>query len=309
MELNNNKKAMIEAAFIATISSFFGISVIYIPVLTILLFLLPVPLIVLAVRQGTKYTVLALIITSLIIGILTEVVFTFFLIIIFGPVALIMGYYIKKKQEPFKTIGIGTTVSALTTFISILTISAIVEFNFADLIGETFRSVVEHQSEMFTSMNVSITSLNEIIDYLTIILPGLLIVHSMVITFINYYVSIAILRRLRFQAYKLPRFRHFKLPSNIILGSFILFILTYLTRFVAGINYEGLYENIKILFLFVFYLQGIAFMRYMISKVSIPEFARVLIIVLLIIISPLLTLISLIGLIDSVFDIRKLREE
>ncbi|SCY62113.1 YybS family protein [Alkaliphilus peptidifermentans] len=308
MEFQNNKKALLEAALIATISSFFAISVIYIPILTVLLFLVPVPLIILAARQGTRYTVFSLVIASLIIGILTEIVFTLFLIIIFGPVAVVMGYYIRRKQDPFKTIGIGTTVSAFTIFISILTISAIVEVNFLDMLGDTFRNVVEHQSEMFSAMNISIANLYEIINYLIIVLPGLLIVHSMAAAFINYYISVAILRRLRYDKYELPEFGKFKLPSNIVFGAFIIFILTYLTRFIEGIHYEALYENVKVIFLFVFYLQGIAFMRYILGKTRLPEFARIIIILMLIIISPLLTLISLIGLIDSIFDIRKLRE-
>ena len=304
----SNKRALIEAALIASIATFFAISFIFIPILSLLLFLLPVPFLILSSRHGTRYTVLSLIIASILIGVLTEIVFTLFVIMIFGPMAIIMGYYIKRNREPYAVIGFGAVASIISIFATVQLVSTIGGFNIINSIEGIIRQVVESQGEMLMSVNLSTLNINEMANYLLMIIPGMLVVQALVSAFLNYYLTVAILRRLRYTQYSLPEFSNFILPKNIVLGSFIIYTLTLLSRYVKGIYHTSLMANATILFVCIFFLQGLALISYMLKKVKILKLVRIFIIILIVLISPLLTIVSFAGLIDSVFDIRKLRQ-
>lgn len=303
-----DKKALIEAALIALLATFFAISFIFIPVLTVLLFLIPVPFMVLSARHGSKYTVLSILIASLLIGILTEIIFTILIITIFSPMSVVMGYFIKRNREPYAVIGMGAAVSIIAVFITIQLVAVISGFNVIDNLAMIIRQVVDNQSEMLMNVNLSTINVNEMVNYLLLIIPGLLIVQSLVSAFLNYYLAASILRRLRYTQYTIHEFSNFALPRNIVLGSFIIYSLTFISRYVEGIYHSSLAANVTILFIFVFFLQGLALISYLLKKIRIIKAVRVLLIFLVVIISPLLTIVSLAGLIDSVFDIRKLRQ-
>lgn len=307
MNFETNKRALIEAALIAMIAAFFAVSVIYIPVLSILVFFLPVPFIILSARQGTRYTVLSLIISSLAIGFLTELLFSAFILIIFGPVAIVLGYSIKNKYEPFKAIAIASALWVVTTFLIIQVISLIGGVNFIDLISHSF-SEVQLQMENMLSMNYSKATIKDAIDNLILLIPSFLIMQSVIGAFMNYYLAVSILKKLRYDQENLPEFSRFRLPGNILLGAFIIFVLSYLTRFIEGIHFDALINNVTVIFLFIFYLQGIATISYFLKRVRTPRILRIFIIFVIVIISPITAyIISPLGLADAAFDIRKLR--
>ena len=60
MKNYDEKRAFVEAALITAIATIFAISVVYIPVLSILIVLIPVPFMILAYKHGNKYSMLSL---------------------------------------------------------------------------------------------------------------------------------------------------------------------------------------------------------------------------------------------------------
>ncbi|WP_192929620.1 YybS family protein [Alkaliphilus serpentinus] len=307
MNLENNKRALIESALIAMISAFFAISVIYIPVLSILIFFLPVPFIILSARRGTKYTILSLLISSLAIGLLTELILTGFILIMFGPVALVIGYCIRTKKEPFTAISIASALWVVTTFLIIQLIAIIGGINFMEIIADSFKEV-QLQMEEILSMEYSKATIKAAIDNLIMLIPSFLILQSVMGAFANYYLAISVLKKIRYDYDKLPEFSKFRLPGNILLGSFIIFVLSYLTRFIEGIHFNALLNNVIVIFIFVFYLQGIATISYMLKRIKTPKALRIFLIILIVVFSPLTAyIIAPLGLIDAAFDIRKLR--
>ncbi len=160
---------------------------------------------------------------------------------------------------------------------------------------------------MLKDMEVEVLSANEILDYLLMIIPGILIIQSLFIAVANYYLTSAALKRFNSDNFALPQFSTFRLPSNIALGIFIIFTLSYLTKYIEGIHHISLFTNVMLLFIFLFFLQGISVVSYLIKKANIPRVVRVILIGIILFISPLLTAISFVGLVDSIVDIRKLR--
>ncbi|AOY75354.1 YybS family protein [Clostridium formicaceticum] len=302
----SNKKAFIEAALMVTITSFFVVATLYIPILSVLLFFLPVPFIILSFRYSTSYTVISLAVASLFIGLLTGVLYTVFIFVIITPIALIMGHYMKHHKKPFQVIGVGTAVSVFSIFLMIQIVSMVSGVHIIEEMGRMIGEVLDHQVEMLHTVNVSSLDIQEAINYFMMILPGLIIVQSMIGAFINYYLAVAIMNRLKFISYKFDGFEDFKLPANIVLGSFIIFILSLLTRYVPGIDHNSLIANATLIFVVVFFLQGISFINYLLKKRKFPKFLRIFILILFVFISPLMTLVAIIGLLDAMIDIRRI---
>lgn len=306
MKSYNDNRAFMEAALIAAITTIFAISTIYLPILSISIILIPVPFMILAYRHGAKYSILSFITFSLLIGILTELMYTILLISIFGPMTIAMGYYVKRRKEPYVAIGVGTIASILSIFIVFQFISYIGGISILDEIAIVAEKVINTQVDMLKTMDVDVLSADEILNYLLMIVPGLLIIQSMFIALGNYYLTAGMLNRFSSDDIDLPQFSTFRLPANIVLGSFIIFTLSYLTRYIEGIYHVSLITNVTLFFIFLFFLQGISVISYLIKRTNTPKAIRILLLGIIFLISPLLTAISFVGLVDSIVDVRRL---
>ncbi|MCC5909550.1 MAG: YybS family protein [Clostridiaceae bacterium] len=305
----NNKKALIEASLIAAIAWFFGIVTLYIPILTILMAILPVPFIILAIRHDIKYTVLSLIIASILIGATTSILYTGFVFIILGPTALIMGYYIKNQKQPYEVMGLGTAASALSIFLTIQIITAVAGVDFIGEMAKMTDAVLDHQLEMLGTMNINPIHAREALNYLMMVFPALIIVQSMLSVFINYYLVAAIMNRLKWKDCKFHSFSEFQLPRNIVTGSFVIVVLTMLTRYLENVQHTSLVANITIIFVVIFFLQGVTFISYLLRKTKINRYIRIMIIIVIVFISPLMTLVALIGLMSTLFNSKEKNKE
>ncbi len=308
MNLMSDRKALIESALMATISSFFVISFIYIPFLALLLLFLPVPFLVLATRYGNRYVVFSFLITSIIVGALTGIIYPIFIVLLFGPMTLIMGHFLKKKANPYRVIGLGTLVSVLSIFIVVQLVDWVAGIYVIEELISMLQSVIDHQIGALENLDIQTVSGEDLLSYLVMIIPGAFVVQSLLICFLNYYMTVAVLKRLRVEQQELPEFSNFRWPTNIVLGSFIIFMLTLATQFIEGLYTQTLLTNITLIFSFIFFLQGIAFISFFIKKTKTPKFLRMIILGLIVILSPLLTLVAVLGLVDALFDMRNLRK-
>jgi len=298
-----SKRALIEASLIAGIVSIFAIIGAVTPLLSILLILLPVPFIFITVRHKFLYSFFSIIITSLVLGIFLGIVYSFFLLIMILPMTIAMGRYIKKEKEPFFVITIGTMVATISTFFIIKLVG---EINITQIMADAMREVLAHQQEMLLSINLTAAvEVDNMINYFIMLLPALLVVQAIVSTFANYYLCIASLRRFAVKNVTLSEFSNFKLPKNIVLGASTIFVLSFLTRYVEGLYHDALIMNIVVIFAFIFFMQGLAFINYYMKKMKVHKALRVILTIIVVLVGPIMTVTSFIGVLDSIFDIRK----
>ncbi|HZK57118.1 MAG TPA: YybS family protein [Clostridia bacterium] len=302
----DERKAFVEAALIAAITTVFTISIVYIPILSASIMLVPVPFIILAYRHGNRYSILSFVTFSLLIGILVELIYAGFLLLVFGPMILAMGHFIKKQKEPYAVIGIGTAISVLSMLIILQIASYIGNVNIVDEIALAMEGIVNKQIDMLKNMNIDALSTDEILNYLLMIIPGVFVIQSMITAFGNYYIAVNILKRFDTGGAELPQFSNFKLPKNIVFGFVIIFILSYLTKYVKGIYHANLLTNVTLLFVFIFFVQGMSVISHLIKRTKIPKTIRIFLLVVILFISPLLTVVSFVGLLDAMVNIRNI---
>lgn len=136
-------------------------------------------------------------------------------------------------------------------------------------------------------------------------LPGTMIVFSLVIAYLNYAVISWVFRKSGRKISALPPFRTFSLPKNIIMGSLIIYLLSYITVNMGIIDKSLIMFNLEMLFTFVFSVQGLAVVFYFGYTRKIPKPLVIIVSGIFILTWLGQTFLFLLGLTDVVLDIRK----
>lgn len=306
------KQSIIETGLVTLIMGFYiiyGIS--FSPLLVLLI---PVPFIVLGVRNGLPYNLLPIVLTFLLVEIFLGDTMGVSLAVIFIPLSMGINYCIEKRKNSKQTIVI-STISFLVPLITLLILE--MKVGDVDLISELdqwFTGFVALQTEALQEMGFTnhmiVQTLKEIeegYNQLIMLIPSLISVFSIFITYINYLFTGIILRKIGYGLIKRPRLSQFKLPKDIILGVGVMLITGYLFKQFDFQHSQALLANITFLISIVFLIQGLAVLDFFLMKRKIKLVFRVILIVLNVIFIPIWTITIIVGLLDSVFDLRKLR--
>lgn len=148
-------------------------------------------------------------------------------------------------------------------------------------------------------------ALDEVKEMTRLAFPGTIIVFCLVAAYLNYAFLSWMIRKSGKNISVLPPFRTFTLPKNIIIGSLIIYLLSYITVNMGIIDKSLMMFNLELLFTFAFSVQGLAVIFYFgyLKKIS----RIILLVVSGIFLFTWLgqTFLFLLGLTDIVLDIRK----
>lgn len=136
-------------------------------------------------------------------------------------------------------------------------------------------------------------------------LPGMLIVFSLVVAYLNYGFLSWFIGRTGRKISALPPFRTFSLPRNIIIGSLIVYLLSYISANMGIIDKNLIMFSLELLFTFVFSIQGLAVIFYFGYSKKIPRIVLVVVSAVFVFTWLGQTFLFLLGLIDIILDIRK----
>ncbi len=315
--MNSQKKTrgMVEASLMTALTCLFAIVGTYIPLLAFILLLIPIPFIVLGKRHGIHFVVLSIIASAIIIGSLTEPVYSVFVVALPGITAIIMGYLMYKEYSPGKIL-IGGAIGALAA--SLLSISLTAWISGVESIAylsEIFKDAMEVQMQMYKTLGMGPqeiqnmkTSLEESMQIATMIVPSAIIVSSFFLAYINYVLSVQVLKRIGYKVETLKPFSQFSLPKSIFMGTGIIMALTLLMKNVQGIDYSTLSANVLVIFQFIFLLQGLAVVSYFVNKLNQSKVLKILLFIFLVLNQIALIIIAILGFVDIIVNFRKLNK-
>ncbi len=235
------------------------------------------------------------------------------LIMIFIPIPVMMRYMLTGRNA-YRGILEGS-MSAMTGV-------ALVFLIFWSMTGATFFDVLNSALNQISVEDMNLGSyymigmkelepdamrlaLDNVKETTKLALPGMIIVFCMVITYLNYAVISWVFRKSGRKISALPPFRAFSLPKNIIIGSLIIYLLSYFTVNMGIIDKSLIMFNLELLFTFVFSIQGLAVVFYFGYSKKIPKFILVIVSGIFILTWLGQTFLFLLGLTDVVLDIRK----
>ncbi len=310
---NSKTSRLTESALVAGILLIFAIiGTLIFPFID---FIYALPAIILAKRQDYKASIMALITAGIIATILLGVQSGMYYLILYTPMAAVMSYFIYKDKKPSVTIFFGG-LAFLASFIVLLFIMQLfLEVNLVDYLTNMFRESFEMQESLFSNFEGMQEQLEankdfyeDMINTAIRIIPSVVILTAIGMVTINYYAAQKIAKRLKLKIRKLGSFQNFRLPSNIALGIVVIMVLTFIVGRLNFVNSEALSDNFIILFQIVFFIQGLALVRFMITQYNVSNVVWA-IVLLAVIFVPIFTIMLLLaGIADVIFDFRKLKE-
>ena len=311
LEENRNKK-IIEILLITTISTLIMLMGIY--YLPLIIFLFPVSFIVLGVKYGININIICMIISTFVIGLLTDNISGIFILLAFLPVSIALNYTIKGRRKSLETMAISTLVLMISFFIILSIMRDMTGVSIVVQLEEFFNEALNTQVELLKETGLSNYELLKVTDFLEnklgevlLIIPSIIMIFSLITAYLNYLISVLILRKLGYGIVYIPKFSRFSLPNNILLGIGIMFLGAFLLKIFKIFYYEAIFINITTLVSFVFFLQGLAIIDYRLIKKNRNWILRILAILFFTTILPLGGFITILGVLDMFFDFRKLK--
>lgn len=313
MKTREKTRAMVESALIVALAVVFALAGIYIPLLSYALIFLPVPFIIIGVKHGIKYNILAVIAAAIIIGSMTEPMRALFIAVTGGLNSIVVGYMIQKKHPVSRIMFWGSIASIVASVLSLGLVSYLMNMNIIDIIEDTFTMTNEIYEGIFKNVGTDENRIKELKTMMEnaknmaiMLLPSSVIFVSVILTYINYLVSGIVLKRMGKEIQKPKKFSQFRLPKNILMGTIIILVLTYLVSGMNIVNYQTLFANVFYIFFIIYLIQGISVVSFYMTNHGIGRFLKAIIIFIILSMPGVAMILSLLGLGDVIFNIRKL---
>ncbi|MTI46225.1 DUF2232 domain-containing protein [Sporosalibacterium faouarense] len=308
MNLGEKTRAIAETSITTTLMVAFAlIGLYFIP--TVIIFF-PIPFIVIGVRHGTKYNILALIASSLLIGVLTNLIIGLLMFITFGFLSISFSYMLKRKFKQNNVLIFSFGVALVSILLSITMFDVISGTSLIESMEGYLNDVLTMQVEGLKGLDISSYELSQmedymksLFDYMLVLFPFFILTSAIVTTYVVYWGAVVVLRRFGYKNITLAKFKLFNLPKHIILGSVIMILGSIIIKYIKVLYFESIFINITAIIIFVFFLQGLAVIIYFMDKFKLNKVLKVILVILAIINS---AVISLVGLIDVLFNLRKL---
>lgn len=279
-----------------------------------LIFLIPAVVCVFSIKYSLKESIISSLIALLVL-ILIDRFYGLMTLIQILPMSLAFSYTVKHRKKPKDVIIISALILFLCLLISLNVLTAGSELDFTHQLKQFLDNQLTTQVDILESMNLDQEAIENfkvtqenVYNYILQILPSILIVYVSVIGYINYNISKYALRKLGIGIREIAPFSKFSVPSNFGIGVFSVFILMLLIRNLDGVIYGALLINLTAILGLIFIFQGLSVVDYFLKKKKMRTFLRVILMALIVLIAPLLTPITILGCIDMIFDLRKLKK-
>ncbi|WP_286317223.1 YybS family protein [Romboutsia ilealis] len=311
----NNRLRLTQASLIATLGILLCLITVYVPMLSILSIAIPVPYAIIGTLTDNKYSILSLIITFFILMFTIDPLYSVSLCIMSIVPGFFIGSAIRNKKEDnfnkFEPIYIGTIVTMICVIVFFFIANIIFKTNILD----DFMNVLKE------SMNVQVTimensgiilkegfKVSDIVDYINNMLPTILFLQGIIVSFIVYALEIFVLKRIKIINLGLPKFTDFYLPGNAVTVSFMLYILVlFMDLIKVNLHTDLIMLNLQLVFNFMFMLQGISVSIHYFKKwIKSGSLKMIFISVLILSIFGFMG-ISFVGMLDSIIDFRRVR--
>lgn len=314
--LNNNDKinrSIIENMLVISIMALYIVyGIHYTPLLMIFI---PLPFVVIGIRNGMSNNIISMAITSLIVGVVSGAPSAVTLLLIFAPLSIALNYSMKKRKKTIEIILFSTAAFFLPLLIIISLGNKAGDLDLAIQFEQAFTQFITMQTDIFKEMgktNYEVLQNIELLESyyksILIALPSILAIISLFVGYFNYLFITIILRKTGYGVVSPSKFSKFKLPNNIILGTGVMFFATIIMERFKIPYHNALLVNISFLVGFIFLLQGLSVLDFLLIKLKMRLIFRTIILLINIAIIPMGGILFFIGILDSIFDIRKIRK-
>lgn len=311
MNRNTNTKALVESGLMTALTVVLMLAAYYLPLLGYAAsFVWPLPIAMVYVRHGKKYSLMALAASGLVAGLIIDFIPAASMLLSFGIASVVLGYCIAHKMPAHYTIVL-MGVSIFTGVLILLKVSS--AFLNQDLIAitiDTFNQSIEAVKEMYASMNIPEEAVNQALgaidtSRLVMIMPIILAGSSLIMAFICYLIAGKLFKRFKIQVEPVRTFSEWYLPRGLVFTVTIIVLLAYMASLAKWNRADSYFTNSYLVFIYMFMINGLCSLDYFLKSKGLPKVPRIIICVLLVF-SGLATVLIFIGLIENALNLRKL---
>ena len=276
----------------------------------------PIILTFIALQQGLNKSIIAFVSSLIVIGLITQSLDATIIPLQYGILSVVTTILINKKYPVSKIIlyssslvflmvlvhmGLRKYFTGINTFMELENSLANIAKQQIDIVrnGDMSESEISQMSNLLKNVSIYISS----------IIPALLLVTSTAIAYINFYASVRLSKKAGRRVKQIPKFSEIIFPRSTIKGFAMILVLSYALKYVDGINYIQLLDNIFVILFSVFIIEGLSLTIYLINKMKIGRLLKVVFIVIIILSSFLNIVLFSLGVIDIILDFRKLRQK
>lgn len=313
-------RALAESALLAVIAALLGVASLFLPLVGLLLSLVwPLPLMLATLRHGLRYGVMATVVAAILLILFTGPIQGLLLVVNMAGVGLVFGFCFRKHLSAGRTLFAGILAAAVSAALTVVLSSIFGDISFAAFLQEA-NGAVDQVLEMYRqagmletmeqAMGLSASEIRQTMIHLVqMVLPAAFIMMAMVCAIVNYALSKVVLKRLGYATYFLLPFRLWRMPWQMIWGVIAglgAFALNHWLEqpLLQTIAWNMLYIMGPILAVF-----GLSFVVWLWKRFP-SGFSHLLWILLLIFFFQYVPiLLMLLGLINSVVDLRRLYGE
>lgn len=312
MKQNNSTKAIVESGILTAIAVILVLLSFYVPLFSIVgLFLWPIPITLIYVKHGFKYSLLALIVTGLLAAITSDPISALGIVLDYGFLSLVLGYCIVNKKSSGYTIAAMSTI-AFASLILVIKLTGLLMGQ--DLIDELIKqssTSFDIAKSLYTKLGLSKDQLAALSknmlspQLLRMIVPTILLASAVFMSFITYAITRKIFKRFGYDIPKIKPFSEWYMPTGLAMGIIGLVFLGYGAYYFKVTNGELFFSNTNLLFQLAFLINGYSVFDFYLKKWNIAKVIRILII--LFAISPPFSYLALyVGIFEYAFNFRKL---
>jgi len=309
-------RPMVEGGILAAVAIIFALISAYLPLIGPFVNLIwPVPIILLGVRHGYKWSIMATVTAGLLIAMLMHPLHAVAVVVGFGLIGIVLGHAFRSHYSPAKAMMAGSAASLISKM-AVLGIGALVMgINPLNMQTEALTQAVNQAVDIYRSMGMKeedlaqiTTNMGAMFDLLKMILPAGFVMAAVVDTYLNFVVSKAVLKKLGHTVEPFPPFKDWHMPWIVMAGFLASLVMVYWGRsreipllFQAGMNVQ-VFSSIFLL------LQGLALVYFFADKYKLSRLVRGLILVLLLTNGFLTQILIFTGAVDIAVDYRRLRK-
>ena len=196
--------AMVQAGILAAVAIVMALISMYVPVLGAFVnFVWPLPIIICGCRHGLKWSIMTLLVATIIIAMIISPVNAFFLAAIFGLLGLILGECMRRHLPPMKMMFYGSIGAVIALILNIVLSFWVLGMNPIDMMFSSFHESLGQLAMYYREHGMSeveikkiVAEYEELLRMMKIIMPGAFLLCAPLMAFVNYMAAKKILTKL-----------------------------------------------------------------------------------------------------------------
>jgi uncharacterized protein YybS (DUF2232 family) len=307
--LNNGRKIAEGGALLAlyTILLFITVQFPFIGFLTF--FFLPVPFILVAIKQPLRWS-FGFLFAACLLSFLFGTIFSIPMALITGLTGIAIGYLLKKEQSTI-IIFIASVLVFLVGTLAFYGISVwFLKVNYIEESMNMLKASMDTSMEMLEAIGQSPTeevrkSIYTTIDMVNNLLPSLFVVSSAIMVILIFLAAKPILKRFSDKSLKWPPFKDLTFPKSLLWYYLITMILALVVNQTDSSYFYMVISNVLFILQLCMLLQGYSFIFYWVYLKEWSKAMPIIIIAVSFLIPLLQSIIRLLGIIDLGFPLRQ----